>query len=183
MSIPLAITTVMGLAMVFVGAYSRVLLPTTSPELGVIIFLLSVFFTMPSWQYFLKLGAHYYLNKSESTNCEGSRVTGELGLDNIEDVFRDKGMKFGSWHVYFIAADGSDIDGSVDGKIMRWIMHFGYLWRRESARVEQLVKDRLLPIKQPRVYRCLACTFRGSSQEELLHPHRRGSRWKHDMKR
>jgi hypothetical protein len=27
--------------------------------LGVIIFLSSVFFTMPSWQYFLKLGAHY----------------------------------------------------------------------------------------------------------------------------
>jgi hypothetical protein len=59
MSIPLAITTVVGVIMVFVGAYSRVILPTISPDLGVIIFLSSVFFTMPSWQYFLKLGAHY----------------------------------------------------------------------------------------------------------------------------
>jgi hypothetical protein len=78
-------------------------------------------------------------------------------------------MKFGSWHVLFIAADGSDIDGSFDSKIMRWIMGFDYLWRREAMRVEQLVRDRLLPVKEPRVYRCLACGFQGSSQEELLH--------------
>jgi len=93
MSIPLAITTVMGVAMVFVGAYSRVLLPTTSPELGVIIFLLSVFSTM-LLAIFSEVRRSLLPDKSESTNCEGSRVTGELGLDNIEDVFRDKGMKF-----------------------------------------------------------------------------------------
>ena len=155
--------------MVLVGAYSRVLLPTTTPVLGVIVFLLGVFFTMPSWQYFLKLGGHYYPTNQRVLIARGSRVTRELAFDNIESVFRDKGMKFGSWHVYFPAADGSDIDGARDGTIMRWTMNFGYLWRREAARIEQLVKDRLLPIKQPRVYRCAACTFQGSSREELLH--------------
>ena len=169
MSIPLAITTVVGVIMVFVGAYSRVILPTVSPDIGLMIFLSSVFVTMPSWQYFLNLGAHYYVTNHRIVIARGGRPTRELGFDNIEHVSKSEGFKFGSWHVHFIAADGSDIDGSRGGVILRWIMGFDYLWRREAERVEQLVKDRLLPMKVPRVYRCMACTFQGSSQEELLH--------------
>ena len=85
MSIPLAIATVVGIFLLFIGAYSRVLFPNWSADSGILIFCVALFVTIPSWGYFLKLGTHYYVTNQRVVIARSNRVR-ELGFDNIENV-------------------------------------------------------------------------------------------------
>lgn len=95
----------------------------------------------------------------------------QLAFDNIEHIVRHQDFPLGGWHVDFVAADDSDIDnfhgGHYGGEPLRWITGFDYLGRKESKIVEQLVKDRLSPVPEPRVYRCMGCSFQGKTKDEL----------------
>jgi hypothetical protein len=168
MSIPLAIATTVGLVMVL-AAFSSVFLPILSPESAVIVFLISIFVTMPSWQFFLRVGCRYYVTNQRVVIVRGEGPGKSLAFDNIEFFGRNQDFPLGSWHVDFVAADGSDIDSFHGGKPLRWMFGFRYLWRKESKIVEQLVKDRILPVPEPRVYRCMGCSFQGKTEDELHH--------------
>ena len=129
MSIPLILATVAGVTILLISAYSRIIFPKLSPNWVLILFGVSVFVTMPSWQYFLNLGSHYYVTNQRVVITRNRHAIRELGFDNIEHIDKYEGFTFGSWHVQFIAADGSDIDGCyIDGKPARWVMGFDYLW-------------------------------------------------------
>jgi uncharacterized membrane protein YjgN (DUF898 family) len=161
--IGLLVSTLLAVMFVTLGVY---LINAWNPTIGFMVMLLAAFPALPLIPYVTGRSARYFVTDLRVVRVREDFVR-QLSFDNIDTVSAVPG--FTNTSVYVSAADESDLDSVFDdGKTAYFTMHLEFLNSQEAEFVSKLLRTKIVPRKEPRVYRCGGGDAEFGTKDELI---------------